>query len=225
LSRRFSDQPVNLIHRIPTPDQISATRPVKRTFSQNVADTMAGCVRAVLGFFSPVKGPEQMPEAVTAANDTEQDYLDQYENELITERLSTEEKQESATVAPLQSQKAVETQADEGHGPYPNIPQASVMPETVQPEEVAELRGYLLTQQQDIVRLSAQIQELKSMVVAQQQVLGYLGRELDAGDLSSLSKTVATASTTRNRPVRQKANFTDKVVVQREVSEPSSLSF
>jgi hypothetical protein len=71
-------------------------------------------------------------------------------------------------------------------------------------EEVAELRAYLLRQQQDIARLAEQVQELKSLVISQRQVLAYLGKELEASSLSRMTGSIASAVAKPNRPVRQK---------------------
>jgi len=106
-----------------------------------------------------------------------------------------------------------------------NPAQPAAMPIGVLPEEVAELRAYLLSQQQDIARLSAQIQELKSLVVSQQQVLVYLGRELEVSSLSSMTAGVASAPAKRNRTIRQKSGMKDKGVAQQDVPKPSLLSF
>ena len=46
-SRRFSDAPINLIARIPTPEQISAARIEKRSFSENLKESGAICFRRV----------------------------------------------------------------------------------------------------------------------------------------------------------------------------------
>ena len=96
------------------------------------------------------------------------------------------------------------------------------MPEpiAIQGEEVAELRAYLLTQQQDIARLSAQLQELKSLVASQQQVLVYMGKDLEMNSLSPMTGGVASASGKRHRPAREKASMKDKTVPQKDLPKP-----
>ena len=47
MSRRYSDAPINLIARIPTPEQISAARPKQRSFSQLLVESGATCVRGI----------------------------------------------------------------------------------------------------------------------------------------------------------------------------------
>jgi len=47
MSRRYSDQPINLIARIPSPEQMSAARPKQRSFIQLVMESGATCARGI----------------------------------------------------------------------------------------------------------------------------------------------------------------------------------
>lgn len=219
MSRRFSDEPINLIHRIPSPEQMSAARPSKRSFGQMLVESGAVCVRAVTELFAQVTRSGRMAHGAKIAS---QGCLDEHTNELI---IGTLEHLEEG----LDQSDVVQPRIQADASPYSegavNPPKSAAMPTGVQPEEVAELRAYLLSQQQDIARLSVQIQELKSLVVSQQQVLGYLGRELDVRSLSPLTVGAASAPAKRNRPVRQKLGMKDKAAAQKDVPKPSSLSF
>jgi hypothetical protein len=88
-----------------------------------------------------------------------------------------------------------------------------------QVEEVAELRAYLLSQQQDIARLAEQVQELKSLVVSQRQVLVYLGKELETGSLSRMTGGIASAVAKPNRPVRPKVVVKTSEIKERAVAQ------
>ena len=218
MSRRFSDEPINLIHRIPTPEQLSAVRPKTRSFSQVIGETGAACVRAVAEVFAQVR--RLGPTAIGASAISHVPVDAQVEPIASAVECLDERVEQSAVV--LQRPRAVASPSSKRDV---SPPQSVVPPAAVQPEEVAELRAYLLSQQQDIARLSAQIQELKSLAASQQQVLVYLGKELEASSLSSMTAGIASAPAKRNGPVRQKPGMKDKAVAQKNASKPSSLSF
>jgi hypothetical protein len=84
--------------------------------------------------------------------------------------------------------------------------------------KVAELRAYILSQQQDIARLAEQVQELKSLIASQRHVFVSLGKELETGSRSRMG-SMALALAKRNRPVRQtpamkSSEIDEKAVVQ-----------
>lgn len=222
MSRRFSDEPINLIHRIPTPEQMSAVRPSKQSFGEMLVEAGAVCVRAVVQVFAQIMWSRRMAQTDVEAKTVSQDLLDGHVNEPIASTIEHLADGLEQSDAVRQRAQTVATSYGEGDV---NPPQSAAMPAGVQQEEVAELRAYLLSQQQDIARLSAQIQELKSLVVSQQQVLGYLGRELEVRSLPPLTMGVASAPAKRNRPVRQKSGMKDKAVAQKDVPNPSLLSF
>lgn len=222
MSRRFSNEPINLIHRIPTPEQLSSARPSKRSFRQVIVETRAACVRAVSELFTQITRLGRMTQTMVGAKTASQGGLDEHIDEPIASMLDHLDEGLDKLDVVRQRTQAVTTPYSEGEV---NPPQLAAMLDGVQPEEVAELRAYLLSQQQDIARLSAQIQELKSLVVSQQQVLVYLGRELEVSSLSPMTAGVASAPAKRNRRVRQKSGMKDKAGAQKDVPRPSSLSF
>lgn len=208
MTRRFSDQPINVIRRIPTPEQLSAAAgPPKHSFGQAIIEAGAGCFRGVAEtiariFRSKASGQTGNECSVGAPDDpAEAREEEALASEVTVRRPPTQRSAESVTVEREVTERAVTA---------------------VQPDEIAELRAFLLTQQQDIARLSAQIHELKSLVVSQQQVLVYLGQELECNTLS-ITSGIASAPGKRNRPVRERSGK-DKTP-RKEGSTPSSLSF
>ncbi len=221
MPRRFSDEPINLIHRIPTPEQLSAARPLKRSFSQAIVESGAACVRGmgeVLAQIARVGGMAQTAVSTKAASPS---CLDQYAKEPMTGSVERLDPGSGKSEVVDHRNQAMAPSYREGEV---TPPESGAVPAAVQPEEVAELRAYLLSQQQDIARLSAQIQELKSLVVSQQQVLVYLGKELEIGSLSPMAAGVASAPAKRNRPVREKPGMKDKAVSRKDAPTSSSLS-
>jgi hypothetical protein len=216
MSRRFNDEPINLIQRIPSPEQLSSARPAAPSFGQKLMETGAAFARSAMELFAPparqepsVTAPTEaaVPHAVPEAYDHRGPYL------------AGESNVEPAL--PNQTQ-----------GVMPGVRQAahstpSAAPAGPHGEEVAELRVYLLRQQQDIARLAEQVQELKSLVISQRQILAYLGKELEASSLSRMTGSIASAVAKPNRPVRQKvvvktSEIKTKAVVQDNDSMLSS---
>lgn len=221
MSRRFSNEPINLIHRIPSPEQLSSVRPSERSLGQMIVEAGATCVRAVADLFAQLKRWGRMAKTMVGAKTAFRGGLDEHRNEPIAGALAhLAEGLETSGVVRPKKQTIDALYRKEGMNPL----QPAAMADGVQPEEVAELRAYLLSQQQDIARLSAQVQELKSLVISQQQVLIYLGRELEVSSLSSMAAGVASAPAKRNRPVRQKSGMKDKAVEQQDVPKPSLLN-
>jgi hypothetical protein len=198
MSRRFSDEPINLIHRIPTPEQLlAAAGPSKRSWGQALAEAGAAWAQNLAAAVRHMTGSAGTVETAVSAQDA---------REAVDAAVPVRER--SARVAGhRQPVSSVSAQVGK---PFDAV---------VQPEEVAELRAYLLTQQQDIARLSAQLQDLKSMVVSQQQVLAYMGKEMEAAPTMT---GVASAPAKRNRAVREKSYAAkEKAVPRQDVHNPS----
>jgi hypothetical protein len=217
MSRRFSDEPINLIHRIPTPEQLSAARPSKRSLTQLLMESGAACMRGFGELCAPLSRGFRLMQTTVRSKPAVQSADLGSMNESGSERghRETEQPWINRTQA---GEAAEERKSDE------TVRSEVSASSAVQPDEVAELRSYLLTQQHDIARLSAQVQELKSLVVSQQQVLVYLGKELDISSLTSMTTGVASAPAKRNRPLREKPGVKDKAVVRKDQSKPSSLN-
>lgn len=202
MPRRFSDEPINLIRRIPTPEQLSAARPSKRALGQTIVESGAACVRGLAEVVAQFRKLGRVAQTALRGKSASGDPAVAPTNGPVTD-----------TVDHLDEWVAK--------------PDIAVQPRSsaasVQPEEVAELRAYVLSHQQDIARLSAQVQELKSLVVSQQQVLVFLGKELEAMSVSSVT-AIASAPAKRSRAVREKPPMKDKAVTRKDVQKPS-LSF
>jgi hypothetical protein len=204
MSRRFSDEPIHIIRRIPSPEQLSAARPVKRPLGQAVLEAAAGCIRSIADGLANVM------------------------------RIGAGAPGPSAEAAPENAPGSPRQDAELPHGGGGSTAESRSIPASaatgasseaavsVQPDEIAELRAFLLAQQQDIARLSAQIHELKALVVSQQQVLVYLGQELESSPLVSATG-VASGPGKRNRPARDRS-AKEKPVPRKDSSASSSLT-
>ena len=221
MSRRFSDEPVNLIHRIPTPEQMASAGPAKKSFGQSLVDRVAGYVRSAVDMISGHTDFHGSPSATAYADSPSEDRVEEIDLGLPGDRLDAADETKNGRETIGQSLESRENSLPREEVTRPL--RSGLDQPLVQPEEIAELRAFLLSQQQDIGRLSAQIQELKSLVVSQQQVLIHLGKELEAASQSPLIGRVAAGATRRNKPVRQKSVMKDKAVAQPEDSARSSL--
>jgi hypothetical protein len=209
MSRRFSDEPIHVIRRIPSPEQLDAVRSVKRPVGGKFGEAAASFARSVAERLASVTSPR--PSAGKKESDSVfQGPPDEAPNELGTEdRESIEQGPDHMAMAEPRG-PAVESANDE-----PEATQANPTAESsaVQPEEVAELRGYLLQQQQDIVRLASQMQELKSLVLSQRRLIERLAREVVRGSVSSTQAGRSSAVARPNRLGRQKPARVEKATM------------
>jgi hypothetical protein len=213
MSQRFNKEPINLIHRIPSQKQIDDARPVPPPYGQFLLDAGAVCWRKIVEFLSQVTRYEDEKSLSVQATVASQSSVapavakpDQVGERVIHETLAEERAQEAG--APASHETAT-------------LQLSAVTPTFVQPAEVAELRAFLLRQQEDITRLSTQIQELTSLVASQQQVLVHLGEELEAGTFSMVAGGSAAASVKRSRIVRKKPSMKDEPIPHKESQGPS----
>ena len=193
MAPRFSKEPINLIHRIPSQKQIDEARPVAPPYGQILLNAGTACWRKLVDVFA---------------------YVTRYEDETaprthkplaLPDRTMEHTKIQPDYVGPSVVGKGVQD-AESSLGAKAPIIQTPATGQTlVQSEEVAELRACLVGQQDEIARLTSHIQELTSLVTSQQQVLVHLGKELEAGAFSTTSTGTAAASVKRSRIGRKKS--------------------
>jgi hypothetical protein len=193
MAPRFNKEPINLIHRIPSQKQIDEARPVTSPYGQMLLDAGTACWRKMVDLFA---------------------YVTRYEDETaprVRKPLALPDRtMEHSTIQPGHVQpNAAGNGSQEQENPQVAkvtlLQKPASAPTFVQSEEVAELRSFLVGQQDEIARLTSHIQELTSLVSSQQQVLVHLGKELEAGAFSTLSTSTAAASVKRSRIGRKKS--------------------
>jgi hypothetical protein len=191
MAPRFNKEPINLIHRIPSQKQIDEARPVPAPYGQLLLDAGAACWRKIVDLFA---------------------YVTRYEDETsprVRKPLALPDRtMERGTIHKDHVQpngKPVQEAENPSAAKVTLLQKPAKAPTLVQSEEVAELRSFLVGQQDEIARLTSHIQELTSLVSSQQQVLVHLGRELEVGAFSTNSTGSAAASVKRNRIGRKKS--------------------
>lgn len=185
---RFNKEPINLIHRIPSQKQIDEARPVPPAYGQVLLQAGAICLSKVRNFFTHVV-----------------QYVGETSARVRRKPLALPDwtKERRETIERVGGPGAGHMQvAATSLAPNVTILQT---PTPVQSGEVADLRACLVGQQDEIARLTSHIQELTSLVSAQQQVLVHLGKELETGEFSATSNGTAAATVKRNRVVRKKS--------------------
>lgn len=190
MSRRYSDAPINLIARIPTPEQLSAARNHKRSFGEQVKESAAASLRRM------AERVQQVGETVASVfrgKQTEAADIPQADEPMCDEIVSVEhpsavssESLDLVLSGMDEAQAVGPSDAPAVPAPQPLVTVAFTVPEPGEPvpepvslEEVVALRTELIAQRLEVARLSLQLQELKSMVGSQQQVLMYLGQEME----------------------------------------------
>ncbi len=190
MAPRFNKEPINLIHRIPSQKQIDEARPVPAPYGQLLLNAGAVCWRKMVDLFT---------------------YVTRYEGEThprvhkplaLPDRTMERAAIHQDTVQP--NGKQVQETENPPAANVTILQKPTQTPTLVQSEEVAELRAYLVGQQDEIARLTSHIQELTSLVSSQQQVLVHLGKELEAGAFSTTTGTAA-SSVKRSRISRKKS--------------------
>jgi hypothetical protein len=104
--------------------------------------------------------------------------------------------------------------------PVQAVPPVAAAIKSAPLDEVVALRVELLAHQQEVARLSVQLQELKSMVGSQQQVLVYLGQELEAQQLP-MAAAQAAPSAKKARVMRAKSAGKELSASRKVSREPS----
>ncbi|SPP64580.1 hypothetical protein [Nitrospira lenta] len=232
MSRRYSDQPINLIARIPSPEQMSAARPKQRSFIQLVMESGATCARGIADMvaqfhrlgrsISPPmnrRQAENAPLNSTAESAASPSQPVAEKVYLSDDRLARWNALLDATIPRIQSD-------EQGREPIPASAARSVprVAESHPLDEVVALRVELLAHQQEVARLSVQLQELKSMVGSQQQVLIYLGQELEAQQLPMVMAAAQAAPSVKKARVMRAKSGGKELSASRKVSREPSLN-
>ncbi|MDH5640084.1 MAG: hypothetical protein OEY28_02235 [Nitrospira sp.] len=210
MSRRFSNEPINLIRRIPSPEQLDAARSVKRPVGGKFSETAASFARSVGELLAQI-GSQRT--AAGSAEPYEAPQTEQEEMRDLPVELSAEDNEppdprmSDAEPIELSSGETVHVELQKSRADH-----VQAEPPAIQPDELAELRAYLLRQQQDIVRLAAQMQDLKVLVLSQQQIIEYLGKELAIRPESLLAVGITSGTAKQNRSPRTKPMTHEKEV-------------
>lgn len=218
MGRRFNDEPINLICRIPSPKQLDEARPAKPTIGQMLTQKGAAFFRSAIDAFSFPPKAERQPDS--------QDSHGASHDQLNEERscLAPESEYPPNQVSERNGQAhdqcmAAHSQSDDAAIAPPQF-EPGVSPE----EEIGELRTFLLRQQQDIVGLAAQIQELKAMVQSQQQVILCLMKESEVTPAPFTEERVVSAVTKGDTLIRIRQKPVVKEKAKAEKGNPTRAS-
>jgi hypothetical protein len=232
MSRRYSDQPINLIARIPSPEQMSAARPKQRSFIQLVMESGATCARGIADMVAQIHRLGRSLGAPMKDRQAGSGSLDQSNGPAVA-------KPQSARGAVYLSDDRLAGWNALLDAPVPHIESAGRTPESIPVQavppvaaaiksapldEVVALRVELLAHQQEVARLSVQLQELKSMVGSQQQVLVYLGQELEAQQLPMAMAAAQAAPSAKKARVMRVKSAGKELSASRKVSREPSLN-
>lgn len=223
MGRRFKDEPINLIHRIPSPEQLDAARPAKATFAHMLSQKGAAFFRSAIEAFS--SSLETVRQSESQANQAASgDRFDEPGSDLAPESECRPDRGRARGVEPQEQHGASLSQSAKAAGRPPEsvCRDSGVSYE----EEIGELRTFLLRQQQDIGRLTEQIQELRAMVLSQQQVLLCFEKESEAMSASFREERVASAVAKGNTliRIRQKPVANEKAMAEKNSPTRASLN-
>ena len=218
MGRRFNDEPINLIRRIPSPEQLDAARPAKPTFGQMLSQKGAAFVRSAMEAFSSPPKAERQPDSQDDPG-ASHDQFNEEQSDCAPEPECRPDEGWKRIVQPQAQHSAALSQSAAAAMSSPQ-PVSGVSYE----EEIGELRTFLLRQQEDIVRLAAQIQELKAIVQSQQQVLLCFEKDSEVMSASFREERVASAVTKGNTLIRIRQNPVAKEKAMEEKDNPTRAS-
>jgi hypothetical protein len=223
MGRRFNDGPINLIRRIPSPEQLDAARPTKPTFGQMLSQKGAAFIRSAMEAFSSQPKTEGQSDSQDQHGASHDPFNEEQTCLAPAVQCRPDEGWDRNVQPHVQRQTALSQSADVAMASPPSGPAASGVSYE---EEIVELRTFLLRQQQDIGRLAAQIQELKSIVLSQQQALQYFEKESEVTSASFREERVASALTQGNTLVRirQKPVVKKKAMTEKDSPTRASLN-
>jgi len=231
MSRRYSDQPINLIARIPSPEQMSAARPKQRSFIQLAMESGATCARGIADMVARLHRLGRSIGAPIKDRQAGSVFLDQSNGPVVAkpqsatgtaylsdDRLARWNALLDATVPHIESAERTPESI-----PVQAVPPAAAI-KSAPLDEVVALRVELLAHQQEVARLSVQLQELKSLVGSQQQVLVYLGQELEAQQLPMAMAAAQAAPSAKKARVMRAKSAGKELSASRKVSRAPSLN-
>lgn len=204
MPHRSSDDPIYVIRRIPPPDQIEAVRSGTRPLGERLGEAATSLARLLAQRFTASSSPQQS-DVSREASEASRDKCRKGPDDVVAEEVvgQTREGAEEEGRGMVNDNASVPMR-EGGEGKETsraNVPaELASGSSLVHPEEVAELRVFLLQQQQDIVRLASQIQELRSLVSTQQRMIAQLIETL-CPDAASLRPDGSPA--VQSRPGRQ----------------------
>jgi len=214
---RYNQEPINLIHRIPSQKQIDEARPVPTPYGQFLLDVGAKCWRSVVEFLARVtRYEDETPSSVQTTTGLQNGQALSAIAQPTTQSDQVGECVNSETVVAARVNETHNSAVEEGV-----IPQQVATPTVVQPEVISELRSFLIRQQDQIAYLSGEIAQLKSLVVSQQQVLVHLGQELEAESFPTVATGMGPNPAKRGRIVRKNPTTKEKSLPPQEPESQS----
>jgi len=220
MGRRFNDEPINLIHRIPSAEQLDAARSAKPTFACMLSQNGATLFRSAIDTFS--SSLEMARRSESQANQAaSSDQVDEQRSHRGPKSECRSDERCAERVEPYAQHPAARSQSASAA-----MSSLQSLSGVSHEEEIGELRTSLLRQQQDIVCLTAQIQELKAIVQSQQQVLLCFGEKSELTSASYREERVASAVTkgTTMIRIRPKPVVKDKALAKKGNSMRASLN-
>ncbi|MBX3302480.1 MAG: hypothetical protein KF693_09725 [Nitrospira sp.] len=217
MALRFSKEPINLIHRIPSQKQIDEARPVPTPYGQFFLEVATKCWRKVIEFLARVTRYE---EETTSSGQAKQGPQDGRAASTTAQAAA----QSDQVVEVGNSETAVAARVQEVDPPAVQegaLLHQGATPTVVQPEVISELRSFLIKQQEQIAHLSNEIAQLKSLVVSQQQVLVHLGQELEADAFPTVATGMGPNPAKRGRIARKNPITKEKPLPPQEPESQS----
>ncbi len=217
MAPRYNQEPINLIHRIPSQKQIDEARPVPPPYGQFILEVGAKCWRKIGEFIARVtRYEDETPSPAQPISTLRENQA------MSTTTLATTQLDQLVACVDSETTTAVQLhEADNSATREGAVLQSGTTPTVVQPDVISELRSFLIKQQEQIAYLSSEIGQLKSLVVSQQQVLVHLGQELETETFSTVATGMGPNPAKRGRIVRKSPTTKEKSLPPQEPESQS----
>lgn len=230
MPRRYNEDPVNLIQILPSQGKVSTPNPLKPSVTRLLLEATAAGIRGLAEMVT--RGGRRLRIAVVdLARSTRELAQQGYQwigwmtlrSRRIGQDLARVGARARQWIAAVQDRfcaqisqsldrRRVTEQSLEHHKPAPVV-------KNKHQNDVASLRAQLLAQQQELAHITSQMMELKALTMSQEQVLLYLGKELDAMQMPVV-RVEATAPK-KNASRAKKSAKSKRVAPSRAAQKPS----
>lgn len=230
MSRRYNEEPVNLIQILPSKEKDSMQNPLKPSITCLLLEATAAGVRGLAELIT--RGGRRMQLVVGDLSRSIREFSEQGNQWMgwVTlrsrrlgqglARFGVKAKQWIAVVwdrVGTQTSRLIHEVMARGPEHQKPVSGAQNAPN----DELASLRAQLLAQQQELAQVTSQLMELKALAMSQEQVLLYLGKELDAMQMPVVP---AAAVAPKKSPNRGKKSAKAKRATSSRTAQKPSIS-
>lgn len=231
MPRRYNEEPVNLIQILPSKEKNSMPNPLIPSVTRLLLEATAAGVRRLAELAT--RGAKRIQIAVADVMRSTRE-LTEKGNQWVGRVMLRSRRirhglarggakvKQSMAAAWVTACAQISQALHDVTEPRPQHQQPVAAMQHEPQDEVAHLRAQLLAQQQELAQVTSQMMELKALTMSQEQVLLYLGKELDAMQMPvAQAEAVAPKKTSTRAKKATKVAKVKRVAPSRTNQKPS----